>query len=343
MVTEPDGGSGSALVAVSATKVDGGWTIREVKTWATFAGRANALMLLARTDPDRTLRHRGLSLFVVEKPEAAGHEFRFQQDGGGTMEGRAIDTIGYRGMHSYDVAFDGWFVPDENLVGGEGGIGKGFYLTMGGFENGRLQTAGRALGVMQAAFEAARDYAMERNMHCRDETTATPPAQCQLAKAKLARMAALIQAGRQFAYSVAQKMSTGEGTLEAAMVKAYVCRASERVTREAQQIHGGMGYAQAYALHRERRGASDRSIRTTDRRRSHACQAHHGQPPGGRRRHREELLHQLPRVDHRRVQHGVVQHGVGSSLHLPRDRGEHPAPHARRHRVRGPGRLRAHG
>jgi (2S)-methylsuccinyl-CoA dehydrogenase len=250
MVTEPDVGSDSALVTVSATKVEGGWTIRGVKTWATFAGRANALMLLARTDPDRRLRHRGLSLFVVEKPEAPGHEFHFQQDGGGTMAGRAIDTIGYRGMHSYEVAFDDWFVPEENLVGGDGGLGQGFYLTMGGFENGRLQTAGRALGVMQAAFEAAHEYAMERTMHGRDETTATPLAQFQLTKAKLARMAALIQAGRQFAYSVAHKMSTGEGTLEASMVKAYVCRACEWVTREAQQIHGGMGYAEEYPVSR---------------------------------------------------------------------------------------------
>jgi (2S)-methylsuccinyl-CoA dehydrogenase len=250
MVTEPDVGSDSALVTVSATKADGGWKIRGVKTWATFAGRANALMLLARTDPDRSLRHRGLSLFVVDKPEAPGHEFRFQQDGGGTMEGRAIDTIGYRGMHSYEVAFDDWFVPDDDLVGGEDGIGKGFYLTMGGFENGRLQTAGRALGVMQAAFEAARDYALERKMHGRDETTAMPLAQFQLTKAKLARMAALIQAGRQFAYAVTRKMSGGQGTLEAAMVKAYVCRAAEWVTREAQQIHGGMGYAEEYPVSR---------------------------------------------------------------------------------------------
>ncbi len=250
MVTEPNVGSDSALVTAKAVKAESGWKITGVKTWATFAGRANALMLLARTDPDRSLRHRGLSLFVVDKPEAPGHEFRFEQDGGGIMEGRAIDTIGYRGMHSFEVAFDSWFVPDENLVGGEEGIGKGFYLTMGGFENGRLQTAGRALGVMQAAFEAARSYANERTMFGRDETTPMTLAQLQLTKAKLAHMAALIQAGRQFAYAVARTMATGEGSLEAAMVKAYVCRASEWVTREAQQIHGGMGYAEEYAVSR---------------------------------------------------------------------------------------------
>ena len=73
------------------------------------------------------------------------------------MEGRAIDTLGYRGMHSYELAFENWFVPDANLVGGPEGLGKGFYLQMQGFENGRLQTAARAVGVMQAAYEAALD------------------------------------------------------------------------------------------------------------------------------------------------------------------------------------------
>jgi (2S)-methylsuccinyl-CoA dehydrogenase len=244
MVTEPDFGSDAAAVSVAATRAEGGWKIRGVKTWATFAGRANTLMLLARTDPDKSTAHRGLSLFVVDKPEASGHEFSFTQDDGGAMEGRAIDTIGYRGMHSYEVAFDDWLVPAENLVGGEDGVGKGFYLTMEGFENGRLQTAARAVGVMQAAFEAARDYARERVVFGR------PVGEYQLTRAKLARMAALIQAGRQSAYDVARRMATGTGTLEAAMVKAYVCRAAEWVTREAQQIHGGMGYAEEYPVSR---------------------------------------------------------------------------------------------
>src|SRR6266566_6657258 len=119
-------------------------------------------MLLARTDADRTSGHRGLSLFVVEKEPAAGHAFAFEQPGGGKVEGRAIDTLGYRGMHSYEVAFEDWLVPAANLVGREGGLGKGFYYQMEGFENGRLQTAARALGVMQAAYEAARAYAGDR-------------------------------------------------------------------------------------------------------------------------------------------------------------------------------------
>ena len=111
MVTEPDYGSDVAGVKVAATPVDGGYSVNGVKTWATFAGRANVLMLLARTNPDKSLGHRGLSVLIVEKPQAEGHTFTFDDGRGGKMEGRAIDTIGYRGMHSYEVAFDNWFVP----------------------------------------------------------------------------------------------------------------------------------------------------------------------------------------------------------------------------------------
>jgi (2S)-methylsuccinyl-CoA dehydrogenase len=244
MVTEPDFGSDVAGVKVAATPTDGGYTITGVKTWATFAGRANVLMLLARTDPDRGAGHRGLSLFVVEKEPAPGHAFSFAQPDGGTVEGRAIDTIGYRGMHSYEVAFDDWFVPTGNLVGGEGGLGKGFYLQMEGFENGRLQTAARAVGLMQAAFDAGLAYSQERTVFGRSVFD------YQLSKVKLARMAALIQAGRQFSYDVARRMAKGEGTLPASMVKAYVCRAAEWVTREAMQLHGGMGYAEEFPVSR---------------------------------------------------------------------------------------------
>jgi (2S)-methylsuccinyl-CoA dehydrogenase len=160
------------------------------------------------------------------------------------MEGRAIDTLGYRGMHSYEVAFSDWFVPSENLIGGEAGLGRGFYLQMEGFENGRLQTAARAVGLMQAAFEAGLDYARERKVFGRAVFD------YQLSKAKLARMAALIQAGRQFSYDVARRMAKGEGALQASMVKAYVCRVSEWVTREAMQLHGGMGYAEEFPVSR---------------------------------------------------------------------------------------------
>ena len=246
-VTEPDFGSDVAGVKVTATQVDGGWLINGVKTWCTFGARADVLMLLARTDPDRSAGHKGLSMFIVPKERGDGHGFELTQDnahGVGKMEGRPIDTIGYRGMHSYEVALDNWFVPDANLIGGEAGLGRGFYYQMAGFENGRLQTAARAVGVMQAALESARQYSLDRSVF------GQPVHEYQLTQAKLARMAVTIQGARQFSYEVARMMAKGEGTLEASMIKAYVCKAAEWVTREAMQIHGGMGYAEEYTVSR---------------------------------------------------------------------------------------------
>lgn len=253
-VTEPDFGSDVAGIKVTATPAEGaggtpGYVINGVKTWCTFGARADVLMLLARTDPDRSKAHRGLSLFIVPKPRGEGHGFEFTQQPTATgtvgkMEGRPIDTIGYRGMHSYEIAFDNWWVDADNLIGEADGLGKGFYFQMEGFENGRLQTAARAMGVMQAAYEAALDYARNRTVF------GAPIAAYQLTQAKLGRMAVLIQAARQFSYHVAKLMAKGEGSIEASMVKAYVCRAAEWVTREAMQIHGGYGYAEEYRVSR---------------------------------------------------------------------------------------------
>jgi (2S)-methylsuccinyl-CoA dehydrogenase len=257
-VTEPDFGSDVAGLKVTATPAAGpdgadGYVINGVKTWCTFGARANVLMLLARTDPDKSLAHRGLSLFVVPKPVGDGHGFQFTQvdivrqgapERVGKMEGRPIDTIGYRGMHSYEVALEDWWVPAENLIGGPEGLGRGFYLQMEGFENGRLQTAARAIGVMQAAYDAALDYAHNRKVF------GSNIIDYQLTRTKLGRMAVLIQAARQSAYHVATLMAKGQGATEASMVKAYVCKAAEWVTREAMQIHGGMGYAEEFPVSR---------------------------------------------------------------------------------------------
>jgi (2S)-methylsuccinyl-CoA dehydrogenase len=248
-VTEPDFGSDVAGVKVAATKGDDGsgndgWLINGVKTWCTFAGRADILMLLARTEADRSLGHRGLSIFIVPKERGDGHGFTQVQPGGGKLEARPIDTIGYRGMHSYEIAFDSFFVPADNLIGLEEGQGRGFYYQMAGFENGRLQTAARAVGVMQAAYDSAVSYAENRVVF------GSPISEYQLTQAKLTRMAAIIQASRQFAYSVGRMMAKGEGKMEASMIKAYVCKAAEWVTREAMQIHGGMGYAEEYDVSR---------------------------------------------------------------------------------------------
>ncbi|HWE56591.1 MAG TPA: acyl-CoA dehydrogenase family protein [Acidimicrobiales bacterium] len=243
-VTEPDFGSDVAGITLVAAPDGDDWVLSGTKTWSTFAARADVLMVLARTDPDRSKGHRGLSVFVVPKERADGHGFRLAQPGGGRLEGRPIDTIGYRGMHSYELSFDRWQVPGDHLIGGPAGAGRGFYLQMEGFENGRLQTAARAVGVMQAAYEAARAYAEGRVVF------GQPIAAYQLTQVKLGRMAAIICAARQYMYEVARLMAKGEGALEASMIKAYVCRAAEWVAREAMQIHGGMGYAEEYPVSR---------------------------------------------------------------------------------------------
>ncbi len=242
-VTEPDRGSDVAGITMTARPDRDGYLLRGAKMWATFAGRAELLMVLARTDPDRSTGARGLSLFVVEKPARAGHAFELTQPGGGTLTGRAIDTIGYRGLHSFELTFDDWAVPAEALIGGEAGAGRGFYLQMGAFASGRLQTAARALGVMEAAFRQALVYAGQRRVFDR------PLFEFPLTRSRLARMAARIQAGRRLTYRAASRLGS-QGQTEAAMAKALTSRAAEEVTRDAMQLHGGYGYAEEYAVSR---------------------------------------------------------------------------------------------
>jgi len=251
-VTEPDTGSDVASVKLRATKTEGGWLLNGNKTWCTMAGKAGVLMTLARHDNEIQPKHKGLTTFLVEKPVYQGHEFNFQQpqrgnqskEKGGNLSGKAIATIGYRGMHSFELFFDQFFVPDANVVGEEDGIGKGFYFTMAGFEGGRIQTAARATGLMQAAYEAALKYSQERKVFGQSISD------YQLSKIKLARMATLTNVCRQFTYQVAQLMDEGKGKMEASLVKLFACKTSEWVAREALQLHGGMGYAEESAVSR---------------------------------------------------------------------------------------------
>lgn len=243
-VTEPDYGSDVAGVKVSATRDGDDWILNGVKTWCTFAGRAEFLLVLARTDADRSKGHRGLSLFVVDKPPFPGHEWAVEQDGGGKMEARAIPTLGYRGMHSFEVSIDNWRVPHTNLIGEDDGEGQGFYLQMQAFANARLQTAARALGVMQSALEEAANYGKQRHVF------GQALGDYELSKTKVARMATLIAANRVFAFEVARLIAGGDGQLEASQVKQLACRTAEWVTREAQQLHGGYGYAEEYTVSR---------------------------------------------------------------------------------------------
>jgi (2S)-methylsuccinyl-CoA dehydrogenase len=244
-VTEPDVGSDVANVKLSARQTQGGWLLNGEKTWCTFAGRADILCVLARTGAIDE-GHKGLTLFLAEKPgipAGQGNEYAFKhvQSGGGTIEGNAIPTVGYRGMHSFSVSFGDFFVPDENRIGE---VGQGFYLQMEGFSGGRIQTAARAVGVMEAAFREAIGYVQDRRVFGQSL------GEFSLTQVKLAQMAARIQAGRQLAYHVGSLMDRGRGGLEASLVKFMTCKDAEWVTRESMQLHGGMGYSEEYPISR---------------------------------------------------------------------------------------------
>jgi (2S)-methylsuccinyl-CoA dehydrogenase len=242
-VTEPDFGSDVASLGVRAERVGNYYRVRGVKTWSTFSGRADLLLLLARTGTPED-KHRGLSLFVIEKPAFPGHSWSYSGPHGGLMRATAIPTIGYRGMHSFEISFEDFMIPAENLVGGEQGAGRGFYLQMKAFANGRMQTAGRAVGLMTAALRDAAKYSSERTVF------GNRLSHYQLTRSKLSRMACLIAASRAYEYRCAELIAEGGGQLAASMVKSFACVNAEWVTREAQQIHGGYGYAEEFAVSR---------------------------------------------------------------------------------------------
>lgn len=248
-VTEPDTGSDVASVKcrVEDAEVGGqkGFVINGAKAWCTFAGRANVLALLGRTDPDMKKGARGLSLFIVPKDTFPGHAFEMRQPGGGVMVGKADATPGYRGMHSFTLSFENYFVPAENLVGGEAQRNKGFYLQMAGFAAGRLQTGGRATGLSQAALERTAEYAADRRQF------GQPIGDFQLTQYKLGRMATHTMAGRQLTYAAALKMDEDESmSLEAAMSKLFASDVAVWVTQEGQLVHGGWGYAEEFPISR---------------------------------------------------------------------------------------------
>jgi (2S)-methylsuccinyl-CoA dehydrogenase len=243
-ITEPDYGSDVASLNLRGTRCEGGWKLNGAKTWCTFAGKAGVLMVVTRTDPDKSLGYRGLSLLLAEKPSFDGHDFDYRQDGGGRLVGRAIPTIGYRGMHSFDLSFEDFFVPDANVIGEEAGLGQGFYYTMAGMMGGRMQTAGRASGVMRAALLAGLRYAQERKVFGKALI------EYPLTGAKLAKMSARYVASRYLTYAVGRLLDQGGGRMEASLVKLFACRSAELVTREMLQIHGGMGYAEEMPVSR---------------------------------------------------------------------------------------------
>ncbi len=249
-VTEPDIGSDVASVKCRAERadVDGqkGWVINGPKSWCTFAGRADVLALLARTDPDASKGAKGLSLFIVPKESFNGHEFETTQPGGGRLSGKADATPGYRGMHSFTLQLDNYFVPEENLVGGAAGEGRGFYLQMAGFAAGRLQTGGRASGLAQAALEETVTYIRDR------EQFGQALSAFQLTQFTLGKMMALLTAARAITYSAAVAFDEDERSAAplAAQAKLLACDVAVEVSQSGQLMHGGWGYAEEYPISR---------------------------------------------------------------------------------------------
>jgi len=249
-VTEPDVGSDVASLKCRAERatVDGreGWLINGPKSWCTFAGRANVLALLARTDPDPAKGPKGLSLFIVPKESFDGHDFEMKQAGGGRMVGKADATPGYRGMHSFTLSLENYFVPAENLVGMEQGENRGFYLQMAGFAAGRLQTGGRACGLAQAALEKTAEYVAGRSQF------GQPIGDFQLTQYTLGRMAARVAAARAITYAAALAFDQDERAAAplAAQAKLLACDIAVEVTQQGQLMHGGWGYAEEYPISR---------------------------------------------------------------------------------------------
>ena len=234
--TEPDSGSDSASMIMKATKTDGGYLLNGAKAWCTYANRANVLMVLARTNPDTSLRHKGLSMFFVEKESA-------EKIVHPNIKGEPIPTVGYHGMRSFNLAFEDVFVPEDSLLGGE--ENKGFYQLMVSYESARLQTAARAVGVAQAAFDFALQYSKER------EQFGKPICEHQAIRMKLSEMKVELEAARQLTYYAAALKDSGKRCdLEAGMAKVKAAKAVEFITREAMQILGGYGYSKEFPVER---------------------------------------------------------------------------------------------
>ncbi len=248
-VTEPDIGSdvASLLCRAEPTELDAqpGYFIQGAKAWCTFAGRGDIIGLLARTDPDPAQGARGLSLFIIEKERCYGHDFLLQQPHGGIMHGKADATLGYRGMHSFTINYEHYFVPAANLVGEQQGLNRGFYLQMRGFATGRLQTGGRAVGLAQAALEKTAMYAKSRTQF------GCPLGAYQLTQYKLGRMATHLAAARQLTYAAARNMEKESDLgLGAAMAKLLASDVALWLTQEGQLLHGGWGYAEETPISR---------------------------------------------------------------------------------------------
>ncbi|HWN52200.1 MAG TPA: acyl-CoA dehydrogenase family protein, partial [Xanthobacteraceae bacterium] len=236
--TEPNTGSDLASLRTRAVRDGEVYKVTGNKTWITHPVRADLMTLLVRTDPNEP-GYRGLSMLLAEKPRGTDDN-PFPAPG---MSGTEIEVLGYRGMKEYEIAFDGFEVKGEGLLGGA--EGQGFKQLMQTFESARIQTAARAIGVAQAAMEQAIAYANER-VQFGQQLIAFP----RVAD-KIAMMAAEIMIARQISYYGAREKDKGRRCdLEAGMAKLLAARVAWAAADNAVQIHGGNGFALEYRISR---------------------------------------------------------------------------------------------
>jgi (2S)-methylsuccinyl-CoA dehydrogenase len=236
--TEPNAGSDLANLQTRAVKDGDVYRIYGAKTWITHGARSDLMTLLARTGaPDSG--YRGLSMFLAPKPRGDDAN-PFPAEG---MSGTEIPVLGYRGMKEYEIGFDGFAVAVDQLLGGV--EGEGFKQLMATFESARVQTAARAVGVAQNAFELALAYAQERRQFGRNL------AQFPRVQSKLTMMAIETMMARQLAYFAAREKDSGRRCdIEAGMAKLLAARVAWGNADNAVQIHGGNGYAIEYPISR---------------------------------------------------------------------------------------------
>jgi len=237
--TEPDSGSDLASLRTRATPLDeGGWRIDGNKTWITHAARSDVMTLMARTEPD-VRGHAGLSMFLASKARGTDQD-PFPTEG---MSGGEIQVLGYRGMKEYEIAFQGFRVKDDALLGGV--RGQGFRQLMQTFEGARIQTAARAIGVAWRAFDLGWRYACDRRQFGK------PIVAFPRVGDKLAMMIAETLMARELTYFAASEKEKGHRCdIEAGMAKLLAARVAWSNADTALQIHGGNGYALEFEISR---------------------------------------------------------------------------------------------
>jgi butyryl-CoA dehydrogenase len=242
-MTEPHAGSDVQAIRTRAVRDGDEYVIDGQKMWATNGLRSNLLMVLAKTDPAAEPAHRGMTAFVVEKEPSVEHQ-------PGLTVPPKLRKLGYKGVESTELVFEGFRTPASSVLGGEDGLGQGFKQFMAGIELGRVNVAARAVGVATAAFEEAIAYARER------ETFGRSIAKHQLIQEKLAQMATRLQASRLLMLNAARAKDEGRrADLEAGMAKLFATETAAWVTLEAMRVHGGYGYSQEYLVERLYRDA----------------------------------------------------------------------------------------